>query len=85
MHQLIGAVEAGGTKMVCAVGTGPEHVHHEVTFPTGPPGECVVCLTIGTGVGAGIIDDFIVPPGLGDLASVAGCIALGQLALEAAS
>ena len=26
------------------------------------------------------IDDFIVPPGLGNLAGVSGCIALGQLA-----
>jgi fructokinase len=28
------------------------------------------------------MDDFIVPPGLGNKAGVSGCIALGQLALE---
>ncbi|MGV1003824.1 MAG: ROK family protein [Candidatus Nanopelagicales bacterium] len=34
---LIGAVEAGGTKMVCAVGTGPHDLRDEVRFPTGDP------------------------------------------------
>ncbi len=34
---LIGAVEAGGTKMVCAVGTGPDDLQNEVRFPTGDP------------------------------------------------
>ena len=34
MQQLIGAVEAGGTKMVCAVGTGPDDLRDEVRFPT---------------------------------------------------
>ncbi len=31
------------------------------------------------------IDEFIVPPGLGNRAGVSGCIALGQLALAAAT
>jgi len=31
------------------------------------------------------IDEFIVPPGLGNRAGVSGCIALGQLALDAAT
>jgi hypothetical protein len=30
MQPLIGAVEAGGTKMVCAVGTGPDDIRDEV-------------------------------------------------------
>ena len=39
MKSLIGAVEAGGTKMVCAVGTGPDDLHDEVRFPTSSPDE----------------------------------------------
>lgn len=41
MHPLIGAVEAGGTKMVCAVGTGPDDLRDEVRFPTSSPEECL--------------------------------------------
>jgi fructokinase len=36
---LYGAVEAGGTKFVCAVGTGPEDLRDEVRFPTTTPAE----------------------------------------------
>jgi fructokinase len=41
MAALIGSVEAGGTKMVCAVGTGPDDIHDEVRFPTTAPVECL--------------------------------------------
>ena len=41
MTALIGAVEAGGTKMVCAVGTGPDDIRDEVRFPTSSPDECL--------------------------------------------
>ena len=41
MAQLIGSVEAGGTKMVCAVGTGPDDIRDEVRFPTTAPDECL--------------------------------------------
>lgn len=41
MMPLIGAVEAGGTKMVCAVGTGPADLRDEVRFPTSTPEECL--------------------------------------------
>ena len=41
MPQLIGAVEAGGTKMVCAVGTSPDDLRDEVRFPTSSPPECI--------------------------------------------
>ena len=41
MKPLIGAVEAGGTKMVCAVGTGPDDIRDEVRFPTSSPEECL--------------------------------------------
>ena len=39
MTALIGSVEAGGTKMVCAVGTGPDDIRDEVRFPTTTPDE----------------------------------------------
>jgi fructokinase len=39
MTALIGSVEAGGTKMVCAVGTGPDDIRDEVRFPTTSPEE----------------------------------------------
>jgi len=34
-----GAVEAGGTKFICAVGTGPGHIRARQRFPTTTPGE----------------------------------------------
>ena len=36
---LLGAVEGGGTKFICAVGTGPNGVDEELRFHTGDPGE----------------------------------------------
>ena len=39
MKPLFGAIEAGGTKFVCAVGTGPEDLRDEVRFPTARPAE----------------------------------------------
>jgi len=39
MKPLYGAIEAGGTKFVCAVGTGPDDLRDEVRFPTGKPAE----------------------------------------------
>ncbi len=41
MSELVGSVEAGGTKFVCAVGTGPEDLRDEVRFPTGEPSETI--------------------------------------------
>ncbi len=38
---LYGAVEAGGTKFVCAVGTGPDDLCAEVRFPTTAPAETI--------------------------------------------
>lgn len=38
---LWGGIEAGGTKFVCAAGTGPEDVRDEVRFPTTSPEECI--------------------------------------------
>ena len=39
MKPLYGAIEAGGTKFVCAVGTGPDDLRDEVRFPTTTPAE----------------------------------------------
>lgn len=36
---MFGGIEAGGTKFVCAVGTGPDDVVDEVRFPTTTPSE----------------------------------------------
>ncbi len=39
MEALYGGIEAGGTKFICAVGTGPEDVRAEIRFPTAKPAE----------------------------------------------
>jgi len=39
--QLYGGIEAGGTKFVCAVGTGPDDLRAEVNFPTTTPDETI--------------------------------------------
>lgn len=39
MQVCLGAIEAGGTKFVCAVGTGPTELLEETTFPTTSPTE----------------------------------------------
>ena len=36
---LIGAIEAGGTKFVCSVGSGPQDLRPEIRFPTTTPAE----------------------------------------------
>lgn len=41
MSALYGGIEAGGTKFVCAVGTGPGDVREEVRFPTTDPDETI--------------------------------------------
>ena len=38
----LGGIEAGGTKWVCAVGTGPNDVRDSVVFATGEPGETLL-------------------------------------------
>ncbi|MBV8064626.1 MAG: ROK family protein [Actinobacteria bacterium] len=40
-----GGIEAGGTKWVCAVGTGPDDVRDSVVFPTGAPEETIARAT----------------------------------------
>ena len=41
MSRLFGGVEAGGTKFVCAVGTGPDDLRAETRFPTTTPDETI--------------------------------------------
>lgn len=38
---LFGGIEAGGTKFVCAVGSGPDDIRAEVRFPTAQPDETI--------------------------------------------
>jgi fructokinase len=38
---LVGGIEAGGTKFVCAVGTGPDDIRAEARFPTTTPEETI--------------------------------------------
>lgn len=38
---LYGGIEAGGTKFVCAVGTGPDDIRAETRFPTTSPAETI--------------------------------------------
>lgn len=40
-NPLVGGIEAGGTKFVCAVGTGPGDIRAEVRFPTTTPAETI--------------------------------------------
>jgi fructokinase len=37
--KLYGSIEVGGTKQVCMVGAGPQHVEAEIRFPTTTPAE----------------------------------------------
>ena len=41
MSKLYGGIEAGGTKFVCIVASGPEQVVEETRFPTTQPGETI--------------------------------------------
>ncbi len=41
MNALVGGIEAGGTKFVCALGTGPEDIRDEIRYPTTTPDETI--------------------------------------------
>lgn len=41
MSELFGGIEAGGTKFVCAIGTGPDDVRAQTRFPTTTPEETI--------------------------------------------
>ncbi|MCH5373639.1 MAG: ROK family protein [Planctomycetes bacterium] len=38
---MVGGIEAGGTKFVCAVGTGPDDIRAETRFPTSTPDQTI--------------------------------------------
>ncbi len=40
-NPLVGGIEAGGTKFVCAIGTGPDDIRAEARFPTTQPDETI--------------------------------------------
>lgn len=39
--EIFGAIEAGGTKFVCAIGTGAENIRAQIHFPTSRPDETI--------------------------------------------
>ncbi|KAA3657712.1 MAG: ROK family protein, partial [Chloroflexi bacterium] len=41
MANFYGGIEAGGTKFVCAVGSGPDDIRDEIRFPTMKPEETI--------------------------------------------
>ncbi len=41
MTPQFGGIEAGGTKFVCAIGSGPDDIRDETRFPTTTPGETI--------------------------------------------
>jgi fructokinase len=41
MNALVGGIEAGGTKFVCALGTGPDDIRDEIRYPTTTPAETI--------------------------------------------
>ena len=71
MSSLYGGIEAGGTKFVCAVGTGPDDLRAESRFPTTTPDETL----------ARTIDFFRAAPGGGRLAAV-GIASFGPVDLD---
>lgn len=38
---IFGGIEAGGTKFVCAIGSGPDDLRQEIRFPTATPNESI--------------------------------------------
>ncbi len=42
MEKVYGGIEAGGTKFICVVGTGPDDIRAETMFPTTTPDETIV-------------------------------------------
>lgn len=71
---LVGAVETGGTKVVCAIGTGPADVRAAVEFPTTTPAATLDCA----------IDFFRAHTPRGSLGAV-GIAAFGPLDLDPTS
>ncbi|MFQ5347089.1 MAG: ROK family protein [Rhodothalassiaceae bacterium] len=71
---LVGAVEIGGTKIICLVGSGPDDIRAEVRLPTRGPGESI----------ADILTFFRQQATLGPLARL-GVASFGPVDLDPAS
>ncbi len=41
MEKIYGGIEAGGTKFICAIGTGPDDIHSKTQFPTTSPDKTI--------------------------------------------
>ena len=71
---LYGGMETGGTKIVCAVGSGPDDLHDEIRFPTGTPDESLrraLSLSVrSAGTAAGLVNAC---QALASLVDGAGC------------
>jgi fructokinase len=74
MEKVYGGIEAGGTKFVCVIGTGPDDMRAETVFPTTTP----------DGTIEQVIDFFIGYSG-GDLLSAVGIASFGPLNLNSNS
>ncbi len=70
MKHVYGGIEAGGTKFVCAVGSGPEDLREEVRALLNGYIDAPEILRH--------IETYIVPPGLGERAGILGAIALAH-------
>jgi fructokinase len=70
-RQVLGAVEGGGTKFVCMIGTSPNDVVDEITIPTGEP-----AATLGAAI------EFLQQPRPGCHVSAIGVSMFGPLGLN---
>jgi fructokinase len=74
MEKVYGGMEAGGTKFVCIIGTGPDDLRAETVFPTTTPDETI----------KQAIDFFNAYSGTGSLSAV-GIASFGPLDLDSSS
>lgn len=88
----LGALEAGGTKLVCAIGNEKGEILEKISLPTGTPdmtlppiidyfnSSNISALGIGS-FGPIDLDRYIVPTSLNDNQGIMGCIQLALLSL----
>jgi fructokinase len=74
METVLGAVEGGGTKFVCLLGTGPDHIVDETRFPTTTPDETL-----------GRVIEFFQRPREGIRMAALGVACFGPIDLDPAS
>ena len=73
-REVLGAVEGGGTKFVCMIGTGPDDVIDQITIPTTVPEE-----TIGAAI------EFLARPRPGLRLVSVGVATFGPICLDRSS